>query len=119
MSSNDRIIDEALAAEERDLLRKIGEEPAYVEQALGLFAGRNGWVNGVLMVVQAALFFGGVWAAWNFFTAESVLGALHWGLPAAVALLMAVTIKMALLPVLHMQRLRLELKRLELLLAAR
>jgi hypothetical protein len=41
------------------------------------------------------------------------------GLPAAVALLMVVMLKMALLPVLHMQRLRLELKRLELLLEAR
>jgi uncharacterized integral membrane protein len=119
MTGNDRMIDEALAAEERDLLRRIGEEPAYVEQALGLFAGRNGWVNGVLMLLQAVLFFGGLWAAWNFFTAETVLVALQWGLPAAVALLMAVTIKMALLPVLHIQRLRLELKRLELLLAAR
>jgi uncharacterized integral membrane protein len=65
------------------------------------------------------LFFGGIWAAWNVVTAETVRVALQWGLPAAVALLMAVMLKMALLPVLHMQRLRLELKRLELLLEAR
>lgn len=119
MSGNDRMIDEALADEERALLRLIGEEPAYIEEALGLFAGRNGWVNGVLMVVQAALFLVGMWAAWNFFSAETALAALHWGLPAAVALLMAVTIKMALLPVIHIHRLQLELKRLALLLASR
>lgn len=119
MSSNDRMINEALAAEERDLLQRIGEEPAYIEQALGLFAGRNGWVNGLLMVLQAALFFGGLWAAWNFFAAETVLSALRWGLPAAVALLMGVTIKMALFPVVHIQRLQLALKRMELLMATK
>jgi hypothetical protein len=113
------MIEQALEAEERELLRRIREEPAYVEQALGLFKGRAGWVNLVLMAAQAALFVSGVWAAWNFFKANDALTALHWGLPAAVALLMALAIKLALYPVIQTNRVLRELKRVELLLASR
>ncbi|MEE4211601.1 MAG: DUF6768 family protein [Parvularcula sp.] len=119
MSDTDMMIEHALDAEERELLRRIGEEPAYVEQALGLFKGRTGWVNMVLMGTQAALFVSGVWAAWNFFKATDALTALHWGLPAAVALLMALAIKLALYPVIQTNRVLREMKRVELLLASR
>lgn len=119
MQQDDAMIDEALEAEEKALLRRIGEEPGYIDQALGIFSGRNGWVNSVLMAVQALLFVGGVWAAWQFFKADNVLAALHWGLPAVAAVLSAVTIKTALYPVIHTRRLLLELKRLELLIAAK
>lgn len=119
MSTDDRMIDEALAAEERALLRSIGEEPGYVDQALTLFDGRNGWVNSLLMAVQAVLFLGSVWAAWQFFRADDVLTALHWGLPAVAAVIGAVTIKMALYPVIHIKRVLLEMKRIELMLASR
>lgn len=119
MSDTDMRIEQALDAEERELLRSIREEPAYVEQALGLFKGRTGWVNMVLMVVQGALFVGGVWAAWNFFGETDALTALHWGLPAAVALLMSLAIKLALYPVIQSNRVIRELKRLELLIASR
>lgn len=120
MTANpDQLIDEALAAEERALLRSIGEEPSQLEQAIGLFGGRNGWVNIVLMVLQAALFLAGLWAGWRFVGAETPIEAIHWGLPSAVALIMAVVIKMALYPVIHTQRLLRELKRLELRMALR
>jgi len=119
MRDIDVMIDEALDAEERELLRSIGEEPGYVGQALGLFAGRTGWVSVLLMVAQAVLFVGGLWAAWNFFQADEMLTALHWGLPAAVALLMALTIKLALYPVIHTNRVIRELKRMQLQMASR
>ena len=115
----DQRIDEALLAEERALLRALGEEPSQIEQAIGLFGGRNGWVNILLMLVQAGLFIAGLWAGWQFLNAATPLDAIRWGLPAAVGLIMAVVIKMALYPVIHTQRLLRELKRLELQLAAR
>jgi hypothetical protein len=115
MRDIDQTLNDALAAEERDLLRRIDEEPGHVEQALSLFSGRNGWVSVVLMATQAVLFVAGVWAAWRFFGAEDALSALHWGLPAAVLLIMALMIKLALWPVMQANRLRLALKRLELL----
>ncbi len=119
MRDTEMMIEEALDSEERELLRSIEEEPAYSEQALRLFKGRGGWVNIVLMVAQAVLFIGGVWASWNFFRATEALTALHWGLPAAVALLMALSIKLALYPVIQANRVIREMKRLELQLAFR
>ena len=111
------MIDEALNLEERELLRSIGEEPGYVTQALGVFGGRLGWVNMVLMVVQSAAFLGGAWAAWNFFAADETLAALRWGLPASMLLLMSLTIKMALWPTIQANRVMRELKRIELQIA--
>jgi len=111
------MIDEALDAEERELLRSIGEEPGYVEQALGIFSGRTGRVSVILMIVQGAAFLGGSWAAWNFFAVNDVLSALRWGLPAAVLLLMSLTIKLAMWPAIHANRLMRELKLIELQIA--
>ena len=110
MRNIDELIDKAVDAEERDLLRRIGEEPGYVSQALGLFSGRTGWVSMVLMVAQTILFIVGAWASWRFFIAADVLQALHWGLPAAVLLLMALIIKLSLWPVVHFNRVLARLK---------
>ncbi len=115
MTDTDRTIDLALAAEERELLRRIGDDPGHVQQALTLFAGRAGWVSAVLLAVQAAMFVAGLWTGWRFLEAEDVLTALHWGLPSAVLLLMALMLKLALWPVMQTNRLLVALKRLEVL----
>ena len=44
----------------------------------------------------------------------AVLSALHWGLPAAVLVLMALIIKLGMMPELQANRLMRELKRLQL-----
>lgn len=119
MRDLDEMIDEALDAEERELLRSIGEEPGFFPQALGIFGGRLGWVNALLMIVQGAAFLGGAWAAWNFFAVDDALAALRWGLPGAVLLLMSLMIKMGMWPTLQTNRLMRELKRLELQIAHR
>nr|WP_314443225.1 DUF6768 family protein [uncultured Sphingomonas sp.] len=119
MRDHDMTIDAALAAEEKELLRKIGEEPAYLQQAMGIFEGRTGWVNAVLMVTQAVAFIAGVWAAWQFFAATDALTAVRWGLPAVTLLLMALTIKMALWPTIQANRVIRELRRLELVMVSR
>lgn len=119
MQDLDRMIDEAIAEEERDLLRRIGEEPGFIRQALGIFGGRTGWVNAVLIVVQTIFFLAGVWAAWVFFAAGDPVTQLRWGLPAAVLLLIAVMIKMALWPAVQANRVLRELKLIELQLARR
>jgi len=117
MRDLDKMIDEALGEEERELLRSIGEEPGFFRQAFGIFTGAAAWVNVLLMVVQGLVFIAGVWAAWNFFQAGDALTALRWGLPAAVLLLMALMIKMALVPTMQTNRVIRELKRIELQLA--
>lgn len=117
MRDLDAMIDEALAAEERDLLRAIGEEPGYLAQATSMFGGRTGWVNVVVMVTQTIAFIIAVWAAVRFFAATDVLDALHWGLPAATLMVMALVLKTSLRPVMEANRVIREVKRLELQLA--
>jgi hypothetical protein len=114
MRDFDATMDEAVRAEERELLRRIGEEPGYLDQALSIFGGRAGWVSVVLMTAQTALFGAGVWAAWGFFQAGDVLSALRWGLPAAVLLLMSLMVKLSLAPTIQTNRVLRELRRLEL-----
>jgi len=117
MSQTEQMIEQALASEERELLRRIGEEPGYFEQATGVFRGSLGWVNVVLMTVQAAAFVAGVVAAWCFFSARELLPALHWGMTAMFLLLAALIIKMALWPTIHLNRLLKEVKLVQLQLA--
>jgi hypothetical protein len=114
MRDLDQMIDEALDAEERDLLRSIGEEPGFFSQAFGVFAGPAAWVNVLLAFIQGVFFIAGVWAAWNFFAAADTLSAVRWGIPAAVLLLTSLIIKMALWPTFQANRVIRELKRLEL-----
>lgn len=117
MTDADQTIDMALVAEERELLRRIGDDPGHVQQAMTLFAGRSGWVSALLLTVQAAMFVAGLWTGRRFFQAEDTLAALHWGLPSAVLLLMALMLKLALWPVMQTNRVLVALKRVELLAA--
>ncbi len=119
MTHSDDRIDAALRAEEERLLAQIGEEPGFFEQAFGLFNTRNSWVNWILMIAQTVLFVAGAWAAWRFFGATDALSALHWGLPSAVMLLMALIIKLALWPVMQIGTLREDLARLALAISDR
>jgi len=117
MSDLDRMIDEALDTEERELMRQIGEEPNYVTQAFGIFSGRLGWVHTVMMVAQTVLFIAGVWYAWQFFTATDTLEAIRAGFPAAVLIIMSGMMKLSLWPSIQTNRVLREMKRLELQIA--
>jgi hypothetical protein len=117
MRNIDDLIEEALGKEEREILRQIGEEPGFFGMAFGIFSGRLGWANMVMVAAQTLAFVAGVYAAWMFFEAVDVVSQLRWGLPAAVLLILATMIKMALLPEIHANRLMRELKRIELQLA--
>ena len=117
MQDVDRMIDEALDAEEKELLRSIGEEPGFIERTLGTLDQRVLWVAGLMMVIQSIVFIAGAWAAWMFFEANDAVTQLRWGLPASVLLLMSLIIKLAVAPAIHAKRLMRELKRIELQIA--
>lgn len=117
MKRIDNLIDEALDAEERALLKSIGEEPDYFRQAIDVFRGRLGWISMVLMVAQGVGVLVGAWSAWNFFAATDALAALRWGLPATVLILASLILKMALWPSIQTNRILRELKRIELQIA--
>src|SRR5687767_4726405 len=114
MQNIDQVIDEALDAEERELLRAIGEEPGFVERALGLFGAGVGRMVVFMMVGQTLLFLAGAWAAWGFFEATDPVIQLRWGLPAAVLLLASLAVKLAVAPPIHANQIMRELKRIEL-----
>lgn len=117
MRDLDDLIEEALEDEERELLRSIGEKPGFVERALGLFGAGVKWMVAFMMIGQTLLFIAGVWAAWNFFGASEPVAQLRWGLPAAVLLLASLSVKLAVAPPIHANRILCELKRIELQLA--
>jgi hypothetical protein len=119
MRDLDRMIDEALDREMKDLMDRIGDEPGFFSQVLGVFGGRTGWVNVVLMVVQGVAFLAGAWAAWNFFQAADAMTQLRWGLPSAVLLLMSAMLKLSLVPRMETNLVIRELKRIELQIAHR
>ena len=68
----------------------------------------------MMMTAQLVLFGAGVWAAIGFFAAADALTAVNWGIPAAVLLIMSLMIKLALWPVIHVNRMLAQLHRLEL-----
>jgi hypothetical protein len=114
MKDLDRMIEQAIDEEERDLLQRIGEEPGILDQALGLFVGRTGWMNALTLAVQTALFLAGAWAAWMFFLATDPVAQLRWGLPAVVLLLTSLIIKSMLWPSFLTARIIRELKLIQL-----
>lgn len=116
-SELDLMIDEALNAEERELLHSIGNEPGYFQQVWGLFGGEIGWVSWLLMICQLLMFGAAIYAAIQFFNAPDSLQALHWGLPSATLLILAAQTKMLMWPSLQANRVIREVKRLELQLA--
>lgn len=119
MTSNDHDLDAALRAEEQQLLRQIAAEPGYFSQLSGAFAGSTGWISGVLMLAQLALFIAAVWCGWQFYAATDPLIALRWGLPAMTFVLMALMLKLAIWPVIQANRVLRAIKHLELHLAGR
>lgn len=114
MTDHNSAVDAAIAAEEAALLRSFEEEPPYLSQLVGLFSGRTGWVSMMMMVAQLVLFGTGVWCAIGFFDAADTLVALKWGIPAAVLIIMSLMVKLALWPVIHINRMIAQIQRLDL-----
>ena len=119
MKDIDQMIEEALSGEDQALFRDTLREPGFFQQAFGLLGGPNGWVNVIMLVVQAVMFVAGLWTGWRFFQAEDALSALHWGLPSAVLILGALIVKLGMMPEIQANRLMRELKRLQLQAAVR
>ena len=52
----DRMINEALDAEDREIFGELGEEPGYFAQAIGLFRGKLAWVMWVIYITNCLLY---------------------------------------------------------------
>ena len=116
MDKLDEMIEEALAAEDREILAQTGEL-GWFTLGLGLFRGPLGWVNWVVMIVQTSMFLAAVWCGFRFFGATDVLTALKYGISGGVLTLAALAMKLSLMPQIQADRVIRELKRVELILA--
>lgn len=117
-SKIDDLIREALEGEERGIISQT-EELGYFALGLSQFRGKLGWVTWVIMVVQVVMFLAGAWCAVGFFQATDTLAALRLGIPGAVLWIMAINLKLSLVPQMQADRIIRELKRVELMIAAR
>ena len=78
MNKFDELIDQALTAEDRELLARHGE-PGYVAQALGIFRGPWGWVMWLVNAVGGIAFLLAVYSLWQVYMVADVLSAVKWG----------------------------------------
>ena len=118
MEKLDQMIEEALEAEDREIFAQTGEL-GWFTLGLGLFRGKLGWVNWVVMIVQTAMFFAAVWCGFQFFGATDVLVAVKWGISGGVLALAALAMKLSMMPQIQADRVIREVKRVELMLARR
>ena len=79
MEKLDQMIEEALEAEDREIFAQT-KELGWFTLGLGLFRGKLGWVNWVVMIVQTVMFFAAVWCGIRFFGATDVLVAVKYGI---------------------------------------
>ena len=118
MDKLDRMIAEALAQEDKEILEATNERGVFAELAAQL-SGHNAWVKWVTylyIVVFVVLF---VWSAWQSFAAADALVALKWGIGAMIAVVFVAVLKLYLLTEIQTDRVIRELKRVQLMLAAR
>lgn len=116
MNKLDRLIEEALSDQDKEILSET-RELGWFALGASQFSGKLGWVVWVIMTMQIILFLAAVWAGWNFFAATEVLTALKWGLPAATLAIIATIMKTSLMPQMQADRILRELKRVELMIA--
>ena len=116
MSKLDRMIEEALTAEDRAVLSEYGEQGMFSEIA-GLFAGKFGPWNALTAVVQVIMFIGAFYAGRQFIIVDEVAAMIRWG--ALVGLLFAAmsVIKLMQWDQVQANRIIREVKRVELQIA--
>jgi len=114
----DRMIEAALTSQDSEILKETGEL-GYFALGLKQFSGKLGWVTWLITTLQILMFLIAIWCGINFFNAGDVLAAVKWGISGAVLALMALQMKLSLVPQMQADRVIREIKRLQLMIAAR
>ncbi len=113
----DRMISEALDAEDREIFGELGEEPGYFSQALALFRGKLAWVMWVIYITNIVAAGIAIWAAWKMFQTTDPVMTMRWGVLIMVSIFIGLFMKSTLGYQLLSNRVLREIKRLELQLA--
>lgn len=118
MEKLDQMIVEALSEEERALGAGL-EEDGIFRQIGGQFRGPNAWVHWLTTVALFAYAALALWAAVRFFTAVETADLVFWGIIGAVSIVVIGMLKLYMLGEMQTDRVIRELKRVQLILAAR
>jgi hypothetical protein len=113
MDDLDRRIEEALGAEDRALLERLGEQ-GLVDQWSGVYRGASGGFARLASVVIVALVAAAAYCGWRFVGATAALDAARWGAGAVVGLGMVAFVKLWFWLRMESNRVLREVKRLEL-----
>lgn len=113
MTDLDRQIEEALEAEDRDLLKKFGEQGVFA-QMFSVYDGKMRWLAVMATVMTFALFIGAVYCAWKFFGATDAVLATRWAAAALVLMIMVGFLKLWFWMRMESNRILREVKRVEL-----
>lgn len=113
MNKLDRMIEDALDAEDRAILAQYAEQGMFSDVA-GLFAGKYGPWNILTAIVQVILFAGALYAGKEFLAATDLLDAVRWGALGAIGFAAISVIKLMQWQQVQANRIIREVKRVEL-----
>lgn len=116
MNRLDRMIEEALDAEDREIFAQYGERGMFGEIA-GLFSGKFGPWNMLTAIVQVIMFVGALYAGRQFIAVDDLPGLIRWGALAGLLVVAMSVIKLMQWQQVQTNRVIREVKRVELQLA--
>ncbi len=80
ISNLDKAIQQSLSQEDQEFLAGLDEEPNYMDQAMGLYKGRLGWINWMNTIVGILTTIVAVYALIRFLKASPDIDSmLKWG----------------------------------------
>ena len=116
MNKLDRMIEEALDAEDRSILAQYGEKGMF-DEVVGLFTSKLGPWNILTAVVQVIMFAGALYAGRQFIVIDGSPEMIRWGI-----LTLSLFVAISVIKIMHWQQVQAnriirEVKRVELQLA--
>jgi hypothetical protein len=115
----DRLINEALDADDRAVLGELAEEPGYFAQAMGLFRGKLAWVMWLAYIVNILAVAVAIWGVWKMFQTTDPVMTIRWAVLILASQSIGLFMKSGLGYQMMSNRTLREIKRLELQLARR
>lgn len=116
MNKLDRMIEEALDAEDREIFAQYGEKGMFTE-IVGLFSGKFGPWNILTATIQVIMFAGALYAGRQFIAVDNLPDMIRWGALASLLIAAMSVIKLMQWQQVQANRVIREVKRVELQLA--
>ena len=109
----DKLIHEALSQDEAEYYDQLEKEQSLLDEGLGLFKGKRGWISIYVGIIMVAMMVGGVYCIIEFFRAEETKELLTWGGGFFLAMLAIAALKLYAWMQIDRNAIIREMKRLE------